>query len=176
MIHKIKQMKKQFFLLFFLASFSIFAQNESNWTFGGSAGFIGGTGRNSSVGFYFTPRAGYKITPQWETGITLGLHLQNSSLSSSTIFGIGPYTQYYIGRKFFVNAQFQEYIINQKIKSSDTKIGYDESALFIGGGYLQQVAPRAYIQFGAMYNILWKEGSSIFTSGFAPQIGLVYGL
>lgn len=169
-------MKKHLFLLFLMASSAIFAQNDSNWTFGGGAGFIGGFGRNSSVGFSITPRAGYRISPQLEAGVSLGFHWQNSSFSSSTIFGIGPYAQYYVGRSFFVNAQFQEFIINQKIKTTNTKAGYDESALFLGGGYLQQVAPRAYIQFGAMYNVLWKENSSIFSSGFAPQIGFVYGL
>lgn len=167
------------FLSLLLSFFLIFGfgQSENNkWTFGGNAGIIGGFGNGSSFGVYLTPKAGYKISESLEMGLTAGFNLQNSSYASYTIFGIGPYANYYFGRKFFLGAQFQEYIITQKIKALDRRFGSQEAALFIGGGYIQQIGPRAFMQIGGMYNVLWKESSSVFSTGFAPQVGIVFGL
>jgi hypothetical protein len=35
---------------------------------------------------------------------------------------------------------------------------------------------NSYLQIGGMYNVLWKQNSSIFSSGFVPNIGVVFGL
>ena len=39
---------------------------------------------------------------------------------------------------------------------------------------MTRVGNNAYMQLGAMYNVLWKENNSIFSSGFV-QIGVVFG-
>jgi hypothetical protein len=41
---------------------------------------------------------------------------------------------------------------------------------------MTRVGNNAYMQLGAMYNVLWKENNSIFSSGFVPQVGVVFGL
>lgn len=170
-------MRKTILLFFCLFAGILSAQNENNkWTFGGSAGIMGGFGDQSNFGVSLTPRAGYKASEQLELGMTAGYNLQNSRFFSSTIFGIGPFANYYFGRNFFLGAQFQGYIITQKIKAENRRIGTHEPALFIGGGYMQQVGNRTFMQFGAQYNVLWRENSSVFSTGFAPQIGVVYGL
>ena len=170
-------MKKLTFTFFlFIFSFS-FAQTSTNkWTFGGSLGLNGGFGSNSTFGVHISPRVGYKVSEDLEVGMTAGVDWQNSSYSSSTLFGIGPFANYYIGRKFYLSGLFQEYVINQKIKSTDTRVGYDEAALYFGGGYVQQINAHTYLQIGAMYNVLWKENNSIFSSGFMPNVGIVFGL
>lgn len=149
---------------------------NSKWTFGGYAGVTGGFGSNSGYAIHVNPRVGYKVTENFEAGLSGGFTWQNSSYSSSTLFGIGPFANYYFGRNFFLSSQFQEYIINEKIKSTGNKVGYDEAALYIGGGYLQRLGNGAYMQIGGMYNVLWKENNSIFSSGFVPNIGIVFGL
>jgi hypothetical protein len=35
---------------------------------------------------------------------------------------------------------------------------------------------NSYLQIGGMYNVLWKQNNSIFSSGFVPNIGVVFGL
>lgn len=176
-------MKKIILSFILLISITISAQigastqiGNSKWTFGGYAGITGGFGGNSGYAIHVTPRVGYKVTENFETGLSGSFNWQNSSYSSSTLFGIGPFANYYFGRNFFLSSQFQEYFISQKIKSSNLKSNYDEAALYIGGGYLQRLGNNAYMQIGGMYNVLWKENNSVFSSGFVPNIGIVFGL
>ena len=164
-----------------LISFSAFSQVEnstqnSKWTFGGYAGLTGGFGSNSGIAVQIAPRVGYKISENLETGLIGSLNWQNSSYSYSTLFGIGPFVNYYLGRNFYLGSQFQEYFISQKVKSSEEKYSSNESALYIGGGYMQRMGNNSYLQIGGMYNVLWKQNSSIFSSGFVPNIGVVFGL
>ena len=164
-----------------LMSFSAFSQVEnstqnSKWTFGGYAGFTGGFCSNCSIAVQIAQRVGYKISENLETGLMGSLNWQNSSYSYSTLFGIGPFVNYYLGRNFYLGSQFQEYFIRQKIKSSEEKYSSNEAALYIGGGYMQRMGNNSYLQIGGMYNVLWKQNSSIFSSGFVPNIGVVFGL
>lgn len=152
------------------------ASSFGKWTFGGNAGIYGSFGTNSSFGFSISPRAGYKLSENLELGGIAGFSYQNSEFYSTTLFGIGPFLNYYFARNFYAGAQFQEYIVTQKLKETNVRSGSDEAALYIGGGYMTRVGNNAYMQFGAMYNVLWKENSSIFGSGFVPQIGVVFGL
>lgn len=174
-------MKKLSLFFLILMSFSAFSQVEtptqnSKWTFGGYAGLTGGFGSNSGIAVHITPRVGYKISENLEAGLMGSLNWQNSSYSYSTLFGIGPFVNYYLGRNFYLGSQFQEYFINQKVKSSEEKYSSNEAALYIGGGYMQRMGNNSYLQIGGMYNVLWKQNSSIFSSGFVPNIGVVFGL
>lgn len=176
-------MKKLLFsILIFTFSFSV-AQiggstqiGNSKWTFGGYAGLTGGFGSNSGYAVHVTPRVGYKISENFEAGLSGSLTWQNSSYASSTLVGVGPFANYYFGRSFFLSSQFQEYFINQKVKSTNQKYSTDEAALYVGGGYMQRLGNGAYMQIGGMYNVLWKKDNSIFSSGFVPQVGIVFGL
>ncbi len=149
---------------------------NSKWTFGGSAGVSGGFGSNSGFGLSISPRVGYKVTENLEAGVLAGFNFLNTDYYSSTLFGIGPFVNYYFGRSFYLSGQFQEFIINQKDKTTGQRYGFDEAALYLGGGYMTRVGNRAYMQLGVMYNVLWKENNSIFSSGFVPQVGVVFGL
>lgn len=176
-------MKKLLFSIFFLAFCYFSAQisgstqiGKSKWTVGGYAGLNGGLGSNGGFGINISPRVGYKISENVEAGMSGSFNWQNSSYSSSTLFGIGPFANYYFGRSVYISGLFQEYIINQKIKATNSKVGFDEAALYLGGGYMQKIGGNAYMQIGAMYNVLWKENSSIFGSGFVPNVGVVFGL
>lgn len=91
-------------------------------------------------------------------------------------FGVGPFVNYYFARSFFLGANLQQYFINSEEKYTGYKFDKDETALYLGGGYMQSIGNNAFIQFGVMYNVLWKERSSIFSSGFVPSVGFVVGL
>lgn len=175
-------MKKFILPLFLLISGSILSQvavgvspeNNNRWTFGGGIGL--GFGSNNYFNLSAAPRVGYRITNDLEGGVLGSVSWQKSNAYSSTMFGVGPFLNYYIGRTFFISANYQHYFINYKDKLYDFKTNENEDALYLGGGYMQRIGNNSYLQLGLMYNVLWKENSSIFSSGLVPNIGFVVGL
>ena len=153
-----------------------FGNAESKWTFGGSAGLGGSFGTNGGTSIYVSPRIGYKVTENLEAGVTSNLTWTNAEYYSSNTIGVGPFINYYIARNFYVSGMFQEYFFNQKDKLTQIKYSGEEAALYVGGGYLQRIGDRAYMQIGGMYNVLYKKDQSVFGSGFVPSIGVVFGL
>lgn len=149
---------------------------NSKWTFGGSAGLGGSFGGNSGTSIYLSPKIGYKVAENLETGLASNFTWFNSEYYSSNSVGVGPFINYYISRNFYLSGMFQEYFFNQKDKFSNLKYSGDEAALYFGAGYMQKIGNRAYIQIGGMYNVLYKKDQSIFGGGFIPSVGVVYGL
>lgn len=149
-------------------------QNNNRWTFGGGIGF--GFGSNSYFNLSAAPRVGYMLTNDLEGGVLGSVSWQKSNAYSSTMFGVGPFLNYYIARTFFVSANYQHYFINYKDKIYDFKANANEDALYLGGGYMQRIGNNSFMQLGLMYNVLWKENSSVFSSGLSPNIGFVVGL
>ena len=150
---------------------------NSKWTFGGSAGLGGSFGSNNGgTSIYVSPRIGYKLTESVEAGIVSDLTWTNAKYYSSNTIGVGPFVNYYIARNFYLSGMFQEYFFNQKNKVTNVKYSGDEAALYFGGGYMQRIGERAYMQIGGMYNVLYKKDDSVFGSGFVPSVGVVFGL
>ena len=179
-------MKKFILLSLLSAGFSLHAQigtstpiseTNSRWTFGGSAGLGGSFGSGGGgTSIYLSPRVGYKLTENLETGLATNFTWSNSEYYSSTTIGVGPFVNYYISRNFYLGGMFQEYFFNQKDKFYNLKYSGNEAALYLGGGYMQKIGDRAYLQIGGMYNVLYKKDTSVFGSGFIPSIGVVFGL
>lgn len=179
-------MKKLLLLSIISIGFSVNAQigtstqlggENSKWTFGGSAGLGGSFGSNNGgTSIYISPRIGYKLTENFEAGIVSDLTWTNAKYYSSNTIGVGPFVNYYIARNFYLSGMFQEYFFNQKNKLTYQKYSGEEAALYLGGGYLQRIGDRAYMQIGGMYNVLYKKDESVFGSGFVPSIGVVFGL
>ena len=178
-------MKKILLLSMIISGFFLNAQigtstqiggENSKWTFGGYAGLGGAFGNGGGVSLYVTPRVGYKVTENLETGLASNLTWSNSKYYSSTMIGMGPFLNYYFSRNFYLSGMFQEYFINQKDKVNNLKYSADEAALYLGGGYMQRLGNRTYMQIGGMYNVLYKKDKSVFGGGFIPSVGIVYGL
>ena len=179
-------MKKLFLLLILGIGFTLqaqigtsktFSDTESKWTFGGYAGLGGTFGSNGGgTSVYISPRVGYKLTDNFEAGLASNFTWSNSKYYSSSTVGVGPFVNYYIARNFYLSGMFQEYFFNQKNKVTNVKYSGDEAALYFGGGYMQRIGERAYMQIGGMYNVLYKKDESVFGSGFVPSVGVVFGL
>lgn len=180
-------MKKIVFLSLMFTGFLAFSQigtrlpsaqiGDSKWTVGGYAGLGGAFGSGGGgTTLYITPRVGYKVTENFEAGIAGNFSWSNSRYYSSTMVGVGPFANYYFSRSFFLSGMFQEYFINQKDKVNDVKYSGNESALYLGGGYMQRLGERTYMQIGGMYNVLYNRDKSVFAGGFIPHVGIVYGL
>ena len=178
-------MKKILLLSMIISGFFLNAQigtstqiggENSKWTFGGYAGLGGAFGNGGGVSLYVTPRVGYKVTENLEAGLASNLTWSNSKYYSSTMIGVGPFLNYYFSRNFYLSGMFQEYFINQKDKVNNLKYSADEAALYLGGGYMQRLGNRTYMQIGGIYNVLYKKDKSVFGGGFIPSVGIVYGL
>lgn len=177
-------MKKIIISLMLISSVSVFsqvsvgtsatAQSMNRWTFGGGIGL--GFGSNSSFNLQASPRVGYRLTDDLEAGVIGSVSWQTSNSYKSTMFGVGPFVNYYIARSFYVGANYQHFFINYKDKYYDYKYNTEENALYLGGGYMQRIGNNSFMQLGLMYNVLWKQNSSVFTSGLIPNIGFVVGL
>lgn len=175
-------MKKITIALMLILSGSVFSQvsvgapiQENNkWTFGGGIGL--GFGSNSAFYLQASPRVGYRLTDDLEVGVIGSVSWQTSKYYNSTMFGAGPFANYYFARSFYVGANLQHYFINYKDKFYDFKDNREETALYLGGGYMQRIGGNSFMQIGVMYNVLWKENSSVFSSGLVPNIGFVVGL
>lgn len=102
--------------------------------------------------------------------------MNSSKYYSSTILGVGPFANYYIGRSFYLSSLFQQYFINTKDKLYNETYSAEEAALYLGAGYMQNVGNGIYMQFGVMYNVLYKDQTSVFSSGLVPSVGVVVGL
>lgn len=170
-------------LAFFAVSYSVMGQNsnvlspnyqQSNKiTYGGNIGF---NYTNYGIGVDLSPRLGYKITNDLELTAVVNGSLHHTEYYRNLSISVGPALSYYLGRVVYLTSSFQHYIVSQKSKKTDETYNTQEQALYIGGGYMQQLGNRTYMQIGATYNVLYKNGSSIFSSGFVPNVGIVVGL
>lgn len=175
-------MKKLLISCFVLFIGGLYAQNQSMtsgvartsvWTFGGNVGVSGGSG---GLGIFISPRVGYKLTPDLEATAIANYTFLNSSSYRNSMFGIGPAINYYLGRYAYFHSSFQHYMISQYHKNTRKTFKTNEDALYIGGGYMQNIGGNAYLQVGASYNVLYKKDKSVFSGGFVPNIGVVIGL
>ncbi|SDQ42758.1 hypothetical protein SAMN05421664_1569 [Chryseobacterium soldanellicola] len=175
-------MKKIIFPLLLMLSGSVFSQvsmgttpeTNNKWTFGGGIGV--GFGSQNSFYLQASPKVGYRLTDDLEVGVVGSVSWQTSDYYRSTMFGVGPFVNYYFARSFYVGANLQQYFINFKDKFYDYKTNEQETALYLGGGYMQRIGTHSFMQIGLMYNVLYKENSSVFSSGLIPSIGFVVGL
>lgn len=179
-----KKITLVFILLISISAFSQIGTNlpstriggeNSKWTFGGYAG-LGGAFGGGGTSLYITPRVGYKVAENFELGVATNLNWTNSKYFSSTMIGVGPFANYYFARNIYLSGMFQEYFVNQKDKVNSYSNSVNESALYLGGGYMQKLGDHVYMQIGGMYNVLYNSNTSVFGGGFIPHVGIVYGL
>lgn len=172
-------MRKIFLLFVFIFSINSFAQENSQqpskWRFGGGLGLSFGS--NDYFGFAISPFAGYEITPMLEAGVTAGYQYSKWSDSKQNLFNFGPYVNFYPIQNLFVRTHFEHYIGTNKFEyefGGSYKYNYDESALWLGGGY--RSSGRIQLFAGLMYNVLYKEDRSLFSTGLRPIFGVSVGL
>lgn len=142
-------------------------------TYGGNVGINFTT---YGLSLDLSPRIGYKITNDLELALNINGSLQHTEYYRSLSLGVGPSLAYYIGRAAYLSSSFQHYFVSLKNKSTSYTHNTEEDALYLGGGYMQQLGNNIYLQIGASYNVLYKKDKSIFSSGLVPHVGIVIGL
>lgn len=174
-------MKKIIYLFFLIFSILVKCQetnyeeySPSKWRFGGGLGL--GFGSNGYFGFAISPFVGYEIIPQLEAGATVGYQYSKWNDSKQNLFNFGPYLNYYPISFLFARAHFEHYTGKNKFDYGSIGSGsytFDESALWLGGGY--RSTGRVQFFAGIMYNVLYKEETSLFSTGLRPIVGISVG-
>lgn len=177
-------MKKIISILSIALFSNAFAQEQSEiegkrWVYGGGIGLNINNGLKSNGNAFslmIAPKVGYLINNHFEVGVNGNYTWYNSSYTRTNMLGIGPYATYYYHRSYYGTVLFQQYFINEKYKSARTEnFNTSESALYIGGGYIQQVGNHSYMQLGLMYNVL-KNNPSVLGGALIPNVGLIIGI
>jgi hypothetical protein len=176
-------MKNIFFTTLLLISFSSFGQTSTDenrqpnkWRVGGGIGL--GFGTNDQFSFSISPSVGYEITPMLEAGLSAGYQYSKWYSSKLNLFNFGPYVNFHPVNFLFLRGHFEHFIGTQKWKSGNPDIlelkeNMDESALWLGGGY--RSPGRVSFYAGLLYNVLYKDDSSIFSTGLRPMVGVSFG-
>ena len=169
------------FIISLTLSSTIYAQiNQNqplnnNWRFGGGLGLS--FGNNGYFGFNVSPSVGYMIANNLELGATAGYQYAKDDYAKLNLFNAGPYVNFFPVENLFLRANYMHYTEKQKYNERynyNYETNLDESALWLGAGY-QSSGPIRF-QAGVMYNVLYKENESIFSSGFQPFMGVSIGL
>ena len=174
-------MKNLFCFCLILLSLSALCQKSdlqenqpSKWRVGGGVGL--GFGSNNYFGFAISPFVGYEITPQLEAGVTAGYQYSKWSDAKQNVFNAGPYLNYYPIPSLFTRIHYEYYTGAHQYDyefGGSNKYNFDESALWMGAGYRNIGKVQCYA--GLMYNVLYKEESSLFSSGLRPILGVSFG-
>lgn len=144
------------------------SHEQSRWRVGGNIGLS--FGNNDYFGLAISPSIGYKITRELEGGVTAGYRYSKWSHSKQNMFNVGPYINYYPINSIFLRSHYEYYTGNQKYDNIAKTRNFDESALWVGGGYRSGGPVKIYV--GLMYNVLYKKDNSVFANGLRPIGGV----
>lgn len=173
-------MKKVIFTIIFLTILQFsFAQigvgtsvQEGKWRVGGGVGL--NFGNYGYFGFNISPTAGYMITPKLEAGVAAGYQYSKNDYYKANLFSGGPYVNYHVFQGLFARGQYEYFTGKQKVNSTHYEYTINEDALWLGAGYSSP--GRIRFQTGILYNVLYKEGNSIFSSPIRPFGGVAISL
>lgn len=170
-------MKKSIFLFFLLISIPAFSQLAMGTSFGKfrvGGGLSMSFGNDSFFGVSVYPSVGYMLMPGLEAGVTVGYQYSGWKTAKSNLFSAGPYLQFFPIDELFLRSHYEYFTGKTKFKDNSYSINYDESALWLGGGY--RSGGKVSFYAGLEYNVLWKKDESIFSNAYRPIVGVSIGL
>jgi len=148
------------------------AVQEGKWRVGGGLGL--NFGNNGYFGFNVAPSVGYMLSPKLETGVSVGYQYSKSDFYKSNLFSGGPYLNYHVMQGLFARGHYEYFTGTQEYLSTNQEFDIDESALWLGAGYSTPGPVR--VQMGLIYNVLYKENESVFSSPIRPFGGVAISL
>lgn len=143
-------------------------QPQKKWRIGGNIGLS--FGNNDYFGLSISPTLGYEITRNLEGGISLGYRYSKRRHSKQHMFNGGPYLNFSPINSLFLRTQYAYYTGSTEYTDISRTRHFNENALWVGGGY--RSGGRVKVYAGLMYNVLYKEGQSIFANGLRPIAGV----
>lgn len=143
-----------------------FAQNNTDgWVLGGDFGF---TSAGDSRFLTLSPELGYRYENGFEVGFGTGFTMIKSGDIRNNLWNFGPYINYQIAESFFIRGRYQ-YLSGETTAPSLPSLRIHESSLWLGGGY-QSINNGVIYRAGVLYNALYKENSSVYSSPFLPYV------
>lgn len=137
-------------------------------------GGIGGIGISSDrIWASVNGQVGYRITEKWNVGMGLSYQYfkwKEPINQSFNDYGLNFYTQYVVYDPFFVMAQYEILFLDQ-VESRET---YD--TFLIGGGISQPMGSRGFLNFFALYNVLYTDGGDNGRYDSPWVIGMNFGV
>ena len=136
-----------------------------------------------SFGSYFRlaiiPMVGYKVTPKFHVGGTLGYsYTKDSRYENATItshnFGGSVFTRYLIVRGLYAHTEFAYWSYKyqtENIEGDRTWVPF----LLVGGGYIQPVSPSTAVFIELLWDVLRDENSPFSSSDPFISIGVGVG-
>lgn len=144
---------------------SIAPIKKLNFGCGFGLNFVGGTSINVA------PNLIYKVNDKFSFGG--GLQASYSAiknLQNTTTFGGNMLANFNPTKSILTLLELSELNVNSTNESTatPTKRNFWDTALFIGAGY--NITPK--ISLGAKYNMLYKEGESVYTTAIVPFVNI----
>lgn len=127
--------------------------------------FVGGT--NISLSPNLTFRVNEKI---FVTGGIQGSYAAIKNIQSTITYGASILGQFNPSKKILTTLEFTQLRVSTNTVAGDITKNYWDSALFIGAGL--NVTNK--ISVGVKYNLLYKEGVSIYTSPIIPFVNITF--
>lgn len=147
-------------------------KQQNQWRVGG--GVAMSFGNNNAFAVNISPFIGYEVITNLEAGISTGYQYSKYRDQQQNLFSIGPYLNYYPMESIFLRTQYEYFTGKSKIKNTNYSSSFDESALWIGGGFRSGGSVQLHV--GILYNVLYEENKSLFSEAFQPIIGVSIGL
>ncbi|MEN3322140.1 hypothetical protein VP395_00235 [Mariniflexile soesokkakense] len=127
--------------------------------------FVGGT--NISL----SPNLIYKVSDVVAIGAGVqGSYTAIKGLQNTTTYGANLLTQFSLSKKITTSLEFAQLRVSTKTEVDNSTKKYWDSALFVGVGY--NITSK--ISVGAKYNLLYKDGESIYTSPVIPFVNISF--
>ncbi|MEO9803781.1 MAG: hypothetical protein ABJF04_11060 [Reichenbachiella sp.] len=137
-------------------------------------GGIGGIGISSDrIWASVNGQVGYRITEKWNVGMGLSYQYfkwKEPINQSFNDYGLSFFTQYVVYNPFFVMAQYEILFLDQ-VEARET---YD--TFLIGGGVSQPMGGRGFLNFYALYNVLYTDGGDNGRYDSPWVIGMNFGI
>lgn len=141
--------------------------------FGGGGGLSGG---NQFVSVSVSPLVGYKITPQFSSGLQITYQYTKLSTYSASNYGGGPFLAYAFSRNIFTYAQYEYLSVQPLYWGGVSERRYNYDSLFGGLGYNSPISDKVAFQILGLYNFFYGDGSnSAYNSPIQIRVGLVTG-
>ena len=171
-------MHKNYFILslitlLFICPLNLLGQEEQP-SFWKQVRFGGGLGLNFGNGFFagsIAPAAIYEFNDHIAMGPSLIFSYQDSNSFQSTLYGGSWLVLANPIQQVQLSAEIEQLRVNQKIENFNGTFEDDfwNTALFVGAGFRQGPAT-----FGVRYNVLFKDGESIYSSAWAPFVRVFF--
>lgn len=148
--------------------------------FGGGLGL--GFGNTTFVNI--SPLVGYRITEKFSAGIRAKYQYYKykqdfrgtnggiyTSSFQSNIYGGGVFSRFFVTDNIFLHGEFEDLSVQFSDQFGNKSRQWVPSA-FVGGGYAYPIGGRAIFSITALYNVLYDERKSPYSSPLDIQAGV----